>query len=49
MLPDSRNLGEPVGPWTFDHWLGATVVVLIFLGLALNIWPGWSRIGHLVG
>jgi hypothetical protein len=47
MLPDDRKPGEPLGPWTFDHWFGATLVVLIFVGLGLNIWPGWSRIGEL--
>lgn len=44
-----QPFGEPVGPWTFHHWLGAVVVVVIFLGLALNIWPGWLRIAGLLG
>lgn len=41
--------GEPVGPWTFHHWLGAVVLVMIFLGLGLNIWPGWQHIRALFG
>lgn len=32
--------------WSFEHWWGATVVWLMFLGLALSIWPGWTRIGE---
>ena len=31
--------------WSFVTWSGATVVWLMFLGLALTIWPGWPRIG----
>jgi hypothetical protein len=28
----------------FEAWIGAIIVCLLFLGLGLNIWPGWTRI-----
>jgi hypothetical protein len=31
---------------TFQTRLGATLVWLLFLGLTLNIWPGWTRIAE---
>jgi hypothetical protein len=31
---------------TFQTRLGATLVWLLFLGVALNIWPGWTRIAE---
>lgn len=49
MRPPVHPFGEPVGPWTFHHWLGAVVVVVIFLAIALNIWPGWQQIAGLLG
>ena len=38
MASNRQPFGDPVGPWTFDHWLGAVVIVMIFLGLGLGIW-----------
>lgn len=49
MRSERQPFAEPVGPWTFDHWLGAVVIVTIFLGLALNIRPGWQYIRGLFG
>jgi len=40
-----EGFGEPLGPWTHDHSLGAAVVLLIVIGIAANIWPGWGRLG----
>ena len=37
------DFGEPVGPWAFDHWIGAAIVVLIFLGLGPHCPPVWLR------
>jgi hypothetical protein len=28
----------------FENRFGASIVWLLFAGLALNIWPGWTRI-----
>ncbi|GAB3777237.1 hypothetical protein GCM10028796_56070 [Ramlibacter monticola] len=39
----------PLRQWTPEHWFGAAVVLIIFLGLGLAIWPGWNRIAHLFG
>lgn len=33
-------------PWRFENSFGATLVWLLLLGVALNIWPGWTRIGE---
>jgi hypothetical protein len=49
MRRDARSFGEPVGPWTSQHSLGAAVVLLIFLGLGLNIWPGWDHMRGWIG
>lgn len=38
--PDSGAAGR------FETRLGATIVCLLFLGLASNIWPGWTRIAE---
>lgn len=44
-VPRRRDdFGEPLGPWTRHHSFGATVVVLLFLGIASNIWPGWGQL-----
>lgn len=40
-LPEEDRVGAT---GTFESRFGATIVWLIFLGLALNIWPGWTRI-----
>jgi hypothetical protein len=37
--------GDPLGPWTHQHSLGAGVVVLIVVAIAVNIWPGWEQLG----
>lgn len=39
------NFGAPLGAWTRLHSLGAAVVLLIVIGIAANIWPGWSKLG----
>jgi hypothetical protein len=44
MKPDAFPPRE--APWTAHHWLGVTVVLLLFVALALGMWPGWSRIGE---
>jgi hypothetical protein len=36
--------GAPGATGIFENRLGASVVWLLFAGLALNIWPGWTRI-----
>ena len=38
---ERRAFGEPVGAWTAEHTLGAVIVMLLFLGLALNFWHRW--------
>jgi hypothetical protein len=40
MDPGSGEAGR------FETRLGATIVCLLFLGLALNMWPGWTRIAQ---
>jgi hypothetical protein len=40
------GFGEQLGPWTHQHSLGAVVVILMVLGIAANIWPGWQRLGE---
>ena len=44
MRPPVSPLGEPLGPWTPAHTLGAAVVILIMLAIAATIWPGWARV-----
>jgi hypothetical protein len=34
----------PAEGWSYENHFGAAVVWLLFLGLGLNIWPGWTRI-----
>jgi len=43
------NSIEPLGPWTRQHSLGATLVVLIALALVVTAWPGWPQIGQWLG
>jgi hypothetical protein len=38
---EHRVFGEPAGTWTAEHTFGATIVMLIFLALALNFWYRW--------
>jgi hypothetical protein len=40
-----KVIGEPLGPWTHQHSLGAAVVIVIVLVIAATIWPGWDRVG----
>ena len=42
--PPIRKEGTPGDAGTLEARLGATLVWLLFLGLGLNIWPGWTRI-----
>jgi len=42
------NFGDPLGPWTHQHTVGASFVVLIFLALAANIWPGCDFIAGML-
>jgi hypothetical protein len=44
MRPEMSKDGTPGETGSFEMWFGATLVWLLFLGLALNIWPGWTRI-----
>lgn len=39
------NFGDPLGPWTRLHALGAAVVILIVIAIASNVWPGWNLLG----
>jgi hypothetical protein len=41
-----RAVIPTVEPWSFEHWIGAVVVLAIAAGLALNFWPGWERLLH---
>lgn len=36
----------PEATGIFENRLGATLVFVLFLGLGLNIWPGWTRIAE---
>jgi hypothetical protein len=45
MLQQQKAIGEPLGPWTHQHSLGAAVVIVIVLVIAATIWPGWDRVG----
>jgi hypothetical protein len=47
MSAKNESFGEPLGPWTYQHSLGAAAVILIVLGIAANIWPGWQRLGEM--
>jgi hypothetical protein len=38
------SFGEPPGPWSALHALGAAVVIVLLLGIAATIWPGWNAI-----
>ena len=42
----NRAVIPSVGPWTFEHWIGAAVVLAIEAGLALNFWPGWEQLAR---
>src|SRR5687768_2119524 len=37
-----QGLTESLGPWTHQHSLGAAVVFLLALPIAITIWPGWA-------
>ena len=41
-----EGLGESLGPWTYLHSVGAAVVVLLGVGIAVNIWPGRQQVGE---
>lgn len=40
----AATFGEPSGPWSGQHTVGAAAVFLIVSGIGLNIWPGWHQI-----
>jgi hypothetical protein len=41
--PTHASAGET---GSVEYLLGAAVVWLLFLGVGLNIWPGWARIAE---
>jgi predicted lipase len=41
-----EGLTESLGPWTYLHSLGAAVVLLVAVSIAVNIWPGWQQLGE---
>jgi predicted lipase len=40
-----EGLTESLGPWTYLHSLGAAVVLVVAVAIAVNIWPGWQQVG----
>lgn len=40
-----QGFTESLGPWTYLHSLGAAVVLLVAVAIAVNIWPGWQQVG----
>ena len=40
-----EGLAEALGPWTYLHSVGAAVALLLAIGIAVNIWPGWQQVG----
>jgi hypothetical protein len=49
MSHNTESFGEPLGPWTYQHSLGAVIVILLVLGISANIWPGWQQLGEWLG
>jgi len=42
----NRSVIPTVGPWTFEHSIGAAVVFAIAAGFALSFWPGWKWLAN---